>query len=305
MKMLAAHIICVFFVSLSAPTRAAVICDSTSKNCKFFINNSGALIDATSGKTIALDVGNTGMMADVSVYRYGAQYTLIRESNSNDHAIIAVPISQNGNDIGFKIAYYISIDMIASSGKQQAKWSGKKVISEFRKINGEIWTTSEKLLDNVAIKITHASGFPETTIYIATDELGDSEHCFAPFRKDGNNFPTEFISCRKVNTLLTDGENVFSGTIGNIPVEMALSNRGDSLSGKYRYLRQNSGWIDLRGVISKNGEVSIGELDRSTEAVTASFSGVVRDGALSGHWVSADGRRALPFELYVQGFADN
>jgi hypothetical protein len=300
---LLARIIFVFFVVFSAPTGAAVICNSTATNCRFFVNDAGALVDSASGKTLAQSLGNVGMMADVSVYRYGEQYALIRESNLSSHGIIAIPVSESGGKVGFSSVYYISIDMIASSGRRQAKWSGKKVVTKFTEIDDGTWDVSNNLLKDSVIKKTKASGFPEMEISISTDKsLG--EHCFAPFREGDDNFPIEFIACRGINNLIPEGENEFSGVVNHaIPIDVIIIKQGGSLIGKYRYLRRKNGWIGLRGAINQGGGINIQELDSSTGSIAASFSGAVGEGIISGDWISADGKRKLPFALYLQGFA--
>lgn len=97
----------------------------------------------------------------------------------------------------------------------------------------------------------------------------------------------------------------YVGTVADLPVQLNLRINGQQLSGEYYYEKIGKS-IHPEGALGKNRAVTLYEFagdllrtNRSGERTNHRFSGTLSadNRALSGVWISADGRRKYPFAL--------
>ena len=89
----------------------------------------------------------------------------------------------------------------------------------------------------------------------------------------------------------------FKGSIGKYGVEMMITIDGDEIEGLLHYNSQKKGTnLLLKGIISENGKMTIGEYDPSGEN-TGRFEGNFDGTTLKGTFVSFSSGKKLPFEL--------
>ncbi len=96
-----------------------------------------------------------------------------------------------------------------------------------------------------------------------------------------------------------DERMIFEGTIDQYPIVMELDRKGDSILGKYRYLKQES-FLELRGSLDSDRKITLREYTETGEH-TGTFRGYsgYRD-RFVGDWVKSNNQEALLFALRMK-----
>jgi len=293
--------------------KASTNCNLISSKCELFIDSAGNLIDSKHHVEIK-DIDNSGMMAGAYTINYDNQYVIVKENFTYDHLAIIIPAIWNGKNLQFNTVYSIFIDTLKS--EHQIKWSGKKSKGKFIKINSKLFDIADDIChsvknycadttsDNIPNNEKFISGFPSVDFYIWTGKSENPEHCFVPFNNSDVGLDIASIACRKVFSM--NGTMSFTGAMGkNIPIVMILTRKNDAITGKYMYPRNSKEWINLRGRISSRNKITLDELDGKTGAVSAIFSGTIKDGYIAGSWATVDKKKTFPFRMLQQGFSSN
>lgn len=299
----------VFLLTMVIPftVTAATVCNQIRTDCRYFINDAGALVDRKADQRVA-DIGSNESFTDVSIFKYGEQYVLVKESTSNDRALIAIPIEERNGRLLYSAAFYFSINLIDSTGRSAPVWDAHRVSKENAIVNSMIWsnvesTDRQRIRGPVPTVLTN--GWPSTFVSIIGDVKGSASlNCFAPYSSGSDHFPIAEISCRSISVQISDGSYDLSGIIGKrMVISMHLEKNKDTLVGWYKYHSSSGGHIRLEGYISNIGEFKINEYGSTRDQITGTFSGEIRNGALVGNWQSSDGKKTFPTIFYRQGFS--
>jgi len=298
-----------FAIIIPSITNAAMYCNQS--NCELFIDDSGSLIDSKHDITFK-NFGNFGGMVDVSIIRYDNQHVLIRDGLASDEVITAIPLAWNGKNWSFNTIYIIESSL--NTGKPII-WDGIKLTGKFINVDAKTAFNADDVchnfhgycknmkLDNMPDNEKIFSNSPSAGLYIWTGKHKKPEYCYIPLY-EGNRVDISPIACRKVISL--NGTMNFTGAIGkDIPIVMVLTRKNDAITGKYMYPRNRKEWINLRGKISSSNKITLDELDGKTGAVSAIFSGAIKDGYIAGSWTTVDKKKTFPFRMLQQGFSSN
>ena len=298
-----------FFLMMAFPfaVSAATACNQIRTDCRYFIDDAGALVDRKDNERI-VDIDSNDSFADVSILKYGDQYVLIKENTSNNRVLVAIPIEEINGGLGYSAAFYFSIDLIASTGRSTPVWNAQRVAEETAHINSMIWKNAEptdRWRIRKSVPTVPTNGWPSMSVSFVGDvKQPASSKCFAPYSSDSDHFPIADFACRFISLPITNGPYDLSGIIGKrMLISMHLEKNSNILVGWYKYNSGSGSRIKLEGYISDMGEFKINEYGSAPDRITGSFSGQIRNGAFVGNWRSSDSKKTFTTIFYQQGFS--
>lgn len=205
-----------------------MICHQDVESCALYFDKTGSLTDRSASTVITGNISNIGMFFDVSIYKYGNQYTLIQESRSSDRLVTLIPLSKINNEWIFSSIYYFSVSLMASSEKSGPLWQARRIATKKSKVSDDIWDRAGDLASERRFNYLIPSGWPDTRLYVATRERGPKgEACFIPFEPMNSSLPIKMISRRSIRLPINDGNHHLSGVIGdNIFIDIFLEKSG-------------------------------------------------------------------------------
>jgi hypothetical protein len=287
---------------------AGIYCEAENDSCNLYIDSKGALIDRYAHKAVADEMGEVGMLAGVSVIKYGgrAQYAIVRESFLSDRSTLVVPLQWNGGRWKLNAGYSISISMMASSRELGSRWIMREIRLKNREIDGQIWDRIYKQFSDTKVSTVRLSRWPYPLLPVSAVKAMHSVHsCYLPASGKDGDLPIESIACRSVVEILDGGDYEFSGAVGTHAISgMSIHRQGRLLSGCYRYAQYKEDCIQLRGEIRDNGSISLREFAGNDGGASGLFDGAISQGKFSGEWRAAGGERTFPFDFLLQGFPD-
>ena len=293
-----------FLVSYILTANSTTICSQYNTACALHFDRAGSLIDSTTKNRVAKEIDNPGVLFDTSIYKYGDQYALIRESRTSDRIVMAIPLNHRDKEWTFDSIYYFSISALASTGKPSSLWVARKISTPQSKIIDDILARAGDLASEQKFDSLVPSGSPDTILYISTDRHKEKgEQCFVPFDSQDSSMPMDLISCTPIKPPLNDGYYDLSGMIGKrIFIDMQFTKIGDSIFGEYRYPRRHDKPIRIKGTLRHDGTLAITEFGGAGGEISGYYNGSLDTGNISGKWESRDKSRNLPFSLYIKGF---
>ncbi|MFS8976289.1 hypothetical protein PO002_17610 [Cupriavidus necator] len=294
-----------FWLHSISHTFAATLCDSDAMACMLYSERSGSLVDRDTGKVVAHRIGNVGAFSDVSVYKYGNQYAIVQENHSNDRLVTAVPLTRENGIWSFDSVYYFSISLIESSAQTGPRWLARKLHTRKSVVDDDILLRAGELASERRTSPTKPDGWPNTKLYLATDEQKNSgRSCFIPFESKNSPIPVGLIACRSANSLQHDGAHDLSGVIGRSDlIVVSLTKNGNEITGRYQHLDHPNQNIKLRGILYQDGTFEMTAHEEKGDSISGFFNGSIDSEKLSGEWRSGDKLRILPFSIYAQGFS--
>lgn len=280
-------------------------CRGAAAQCALQLTSTGAIVERATGKVLVQNIGNQGMLADVSLLKFNDQYVLARESSTNDKSTLFIPLKMENNSLVYDSAYDFSISLINSSDDLGVRWSGVKAKIAWHAIDSGVWDRSYGETSKIYSTKEWLSKWPSPWVNIsATDKVRRTERCFIPFDNKESSLPVDLIACGAIDRYLTDGHYSLSGVIGaRSYVSVDFDVAGHLIDGRYFYTKERKN-IVLRGEVGGDGRIQVKEYAGSTGVLTGTFDGHVKNGIISGTWVSADKKKSLPFTLVPQGFPD-
>lgn len=291
------------FAIIACSTYGAISCQGSQNACDIQLVDN-CLIEKSTRNVVAKNIVDQGILADVSLLKYGKQYALIRESLTNDKSTLVVPLRLVSGVWMYGSAYHFSTSLLNSSRKDGRRWFGLKSNFKPHAVDEGIWDFAYGETQKISRRDIHLSRWPAPWLRVLLSDTAQTEQCFVPFPGKNSSFPSEVVSCRRL-AKLADGEAIdFSGIIGSsLTIQMRLRVSRDILEGEYQYLKYGKD-IRVRGRIDQEGAIEIEEMDEDAKGVGAIFSGRLIDGVIKGEWKSTKNQARAPFFLMQQGFSE-
>jgi hypothetical protein len=275
------------------------------------VNDAGSLYAITAGKKDILWPGFELHQMYTQTYvikRAGVQY-IIRESFTNDRALVAIPVIDDNGEPSIQQFMYFSRNFTASTEQGRDVRVGSEIsvtkplhlrglkwedLNHFigalsRKKAGKRPAFSESRVTTPAFFKTPVAVFSEDGDFIMTkqyiDRSDDTWNIYDTVCAENCDRPDSF----------TDGDYI--GAIGNLPVTLSIHLIDGKIEGTYRYSKKSrDAKLFLQGSVLDDGSLHIIEYPQKSQSrSTGSFDASLVDGIWRGTWKSADATKTLSF----------
>lgn len=273
------------------------------------VNKTGSLYILKAGKQDVLwpDFRLHEMMAESAVIRRAGVQYIVRESFTNDHAVMAMPVIDDNGEPSVTQFMYFSRDFSASTEQGRDIRAGSEInvtkplhlrgltwehLNDFigdldSRRRGEMPESSQSRISISAFHKTPVAVFSEEGKFIKTKQYID--------QSIWNIYQTVCAeNCDRPENL-TDGDYI--GAIGNLPITLSIRLIDGKIEGTYRYKkRSRDAKLFLQGSVLDDGSLHIVEYpEKNKPRSTGSFDASMVDGIWRGTWKSADEKRTLSF----------
>ncbi len=280
---------------------------SDSRTCTVFADSKGAVMYRDGERNTVLMKADDRNAATYTTYvsKRNQKYYLIRESSTNDHSLIIVPIDFYDQSVSFKRVLFLSIDLMKSTQAGHEVWSGSEYnLAEPSRLNQFSWDKAYDWQGKLPAsefksdKLSHAPGgfsAVRVTVYDG-DGKTNGTRTFLYQTRSGLN-PDSIICYSNCDFSAASLDGDFIGTIGKHPLHASLNQRDGKIIGHYSY-DGKSGKLYLSGNIENGKSATIGEYEKEDEKnETGRFSITKFKPYITGTWVSRRNSAQLPVVL--------
>jgi hypothetical protein len=278
-----------------------------SRSCAVFANGKGEIVYHADGHDTVLLKADANNASTYTTYVSGRsqKYYLIRESETNDHSLIIVPIDVDGTSASFSKLLFLSIDLMKSTQSGHEVWSGSEIdldapsrFSQFSWDKAYAWQsklpTTRSASNNLAPVPT---GFSSASVTIYKDGGKAGTRTFVYQNRQGLT-PDSIVCYSNCDVPAEPFDGGFIGTVGKYPVHAYLSQKVDRVSGYYSY-DGKPGKLYLSGTAADGKSASIGEYEKEGSAnETARFDITQLTPHIAGTWISGRTNAKLPVILF-------
>jgi hypothetical protein len=302
------RILAILIFMHASVSNAGIHCGANNASCALYMDVKGSLLKRDTNGVVASGIGEVGMLAFVSIVKYGKQghYAMVRQSLLNDRSTLVVPLKWDGEKWRMDVAYLASISLMASSRELGNRWLMRKIHVKDHKLDKLVWDRLYGQFSESMFSTVQLSRWPDPLFAVSSaKEMHSLGSCYLPSSSKDGDLAIESIACRPVTSILDGEDYEFSGAVGTQAISiMSIHRQGKSLSGCYRYAQYNDDCIEIRGEIQDDGSIILRELASPDGDESGLFRGAINHGKFSGYWRAAGAERNFPFEFLLQGFLD-